>query len=148
MIKRKSIAEKKHDRRERVSAVILIALLLTYIICLFSGCKSPQLPTLPTNVHSRDSIQKEYVHDSIYIDRWHKEYTKGDTVFIHDSIFRDRWKYKHDSIYISKIDTIHNQIIVEKKGSAFLRNSGIALWVLVGLILLAVIIGIILKFAK
>lgn len=39
-------------------------------------------------------------------------------------------------------------VYIEKEGSAFLRNSGIALWVIIGLILLAVIGGIFVKFAK
>jgi hypothetical protein len=88
--------------------------------------------------------------DTIYRDRWHKEYQKGDTVFIHDSI--DRWHkkyiYLHDSINNSRTDTIYQQIQVEKKGSAFLRNSGIALWILIALFVVSVIIGIIIKFAK
>ena len=65
-----------------------------------------------------------------------------------DSIYFYKWRNKHDSIYINNTDTIYQQVVVEKKGSAFLRNSGIALWVLIGLLVVAVIIGIILKFAK
>ena len=134
---------------------ILIHLLLLIIGCMialaFVGCKSV-MPALPTNISNRtsDSVRTELRIDTIYQDRWHKEYQKGDTVFIHDSI--DRWHnkyvYIHDSIDNSRTDTIYQQVQVEKKGSAFLRNSGIALWVIIGLILLAVIAGIFVKFAK
>ena len=134
---------------------ILIHLLLLIIGCMISlafvGCNSVA-PALPTNTSSRtsDSVRTELRIDTIYQDRWHKEYQKGDTVFIHDSI--DRWHnkyvYIHDSIDNSRTDTIYRKIQVEKKGSAFLRNSGIALWVIIGLILLAVIAGIFVKFAK
>lgn len=140
------------NRENPIFIQMVIVLFLGMILLDFVGCKTPQLPTLPTNTHkdSHDSIRTEYVHDSVYIDRWHTQYMKGDTCYIHDSI--DRWHnkyvYIHDSIDNSRTDTIYRQIQVEKKGSAFLRNSGIALWVIIGLILLAVIAGIFVKFAK
>ena len=127
---------------------LLTALWIGCLLLAFAGCKQQQLPILPTNYAQRDSVRIEIQHDSVYIDRCHSIYTKGDTVYIHDSIFRDRWKYKHDSIYFASTDTIYQQVVVEKTGSQFLRNSGIALWVLLGLLLLAVIVGIVLKFAK
>lgn len=123
-------------------------IILLLMLLAMAGCKQQQLPILPTNSAQRDSVRIEIQHDSIYIDRWHSIYTKGDTVYIHDSIFRDRWKFRHDSIYFASTDTIYQQVVVEKQGSQFLRNSGIALWVLLGLLLLAVIVGIVLKFAK
>lgn len=129
--------------------VYLMAAMLVGV--MLTGCKTlPQTPLPSTHDHHGDSVHTEYVHDSIYIDRWHTQYQKGDTVFIHDSIFRDRWHKTniHDSIYISNTDTIYQTVEIEKKGSAFLRNSGIALWVLIGLMVIAVIIGIVLKFAK
>lgn len=127
---------------------------LFYILALvsFVSCKTLPQVVPHTNVSNRDSDNEhtEYVQDSIYIDRIRKEFVKGDTVFIHDSI--DRWRskfvYIHDSIDNSRIDTIYNTVQVEKKGSAFLRNSGIALWVIIALLVVSVIIGIVLKFAK
>lgn len=103
----------------------------------FVGCKTPQLPTLPNSSdRSHDSIRTEYVHDSVYIDRWHKEVQKGDTIYIHDSI--DRWRnkyvYIHDSIDNSRTDTIYQTVEIEKKGSEFLRMSGIAFWILIAAI--------------
>lgn len=134
---------------------ILIHLLPLIVGCMivlaFVGCKSVT-PAVPTNTSNRtsDSVRTELRIDTIYQDRWHKEYQKGDTVYIHDSI--DRWHnkyvYIHDSIDNSRTDTIYQPVEIEKKGSAFLRNSGIALWVIIGLILLAVIGGIFVKFAK
>ena len=140
------------SKNKNIFCDLLILLAFLLVVLFVTGCKT--LPAVPTpsgtHDHQRDSIRTEYVHDSIYIDRWHKEYQKGDTVFIHDSIFRDRWHNRdvHDSVYISMIDTIYQTVQIEKKGSAFLRNSGIALWVLIGLLVLAVITGIVLKFAK
>lgn len=123
-----------------------------FILCIVMfGCKTVQPVVLP-NQHQeqKDSIRTEYKHDSIYIDRWHKEYVKGDTVYIHDSIWRDRWRFKelHDSIYINQSDTIYKAVEVEKPQSTFLRNSGIALWVILALLVAGVVVGIILKIRK
>ena len=138
------------EELDAIKAIIIAAVLI--IFAALVSCKSQQLPTLPTNSHdsSRDSVRTELRIDTIYQDRWHKEIQKGDTVFIHDSI--DRWHaryiYIHDSIDNSRIDTIYQPVEIEKKGSAFLQNSGIALWVLIALVVIAAIVGIIIKFAK
>lgn len=139
------------QRNNPILKYLLLLIIGCMILLAFVGCKGAQLPILPNaSEKTHDSIRTEYVHDSVYIDRWHREITKGDTIYIHDSI--DRWRnkyvYIHDSIDNSRIDTIYKAVEIEKKGSAFLRNSGIALWVIIGLILLAVIGGIFVKFAK
>ena len=119
-------------------------------VCLMGmvGCKCPCAAVPSGGSHNSDSVRTEYIRDSITIDRWHKEYIKGDTVYKVDSVWRDRWRYKRDSIYINSTDTIYTTVTVTEKGNMFLRNSGIALWVLIGLLVVAAIIGIILKFAK
>lgn len=127
--------------------LLAAALFCCLVLCMFS-CKTIQPAPIPTNTHNRDSVRTEYVHDSIYTDRWHTIYTKGDTVYIHDSIYFAKWK--HDSIFVNieHTDTIYQTVQVEKPQSQFLRNSGIALWVLIALLVVAIIIGIVLKFAK
>lgn len=139
---------KKQDKKHGIIAYSLIAVILSFIILCFVGCKCPCSVIPSGGTHNRDSVRTEYVHDSVTIDRWHKEYIKGDTVFIHDSVWRDRWRNKYDSIYINNTDTIYQTIEVEKKGSAFWKGSGIALWCLIGALVIGVIIGIIIKFAK
>ena len=135
----------------RIVEYLLAGVLFACLVLCICSCKTLPAP-VPTNAHhdSHDSVRTEYVHDSIYIDRWHTEKQKGDTVYIHDSIdrWRNRFVYIHDSIDNSRIDTIYQTVQVEKNGSVFLRNSGIALWVLIALLVVAVIIGIVLKFAK
>ena len=130
-----------NNRPEVVHPFRLLALIILIMTVLaFVGCKSPQLPTLPVAVHSNnDSIRKELRIDTIYQDRWHTKYQKGDTVFIHDSI--DRW-------HNSRTDTIYKPVPVEKQYKSFLVNSGVALWVIVTLFVLSVIIGIVIKIAK
>lgn len=136
-----------HDYLNIVSTALLVAVM---VVC-FAGCKA-YYPTTSTT-DKRDSICKVYVHDSIYVDRWRTKELKGDTVYLHDSIIRTLYQkiVQHDSVYINKCDTLYQVREVQaatKAGSTFLRNSGIALWVILSLLLLSVIAGIILKFAK
>lgn len=125
--------------------------ILILVAFLVVSCKTLPTPT-PTNSHdsSHDSIRTEYIHDSITVERLRTIIIKGDTVYIHDSIFKEKYKnvYIHDSIDNSRIDTIYQTVQVEKPYKQFLVNSGIALWVLVVLFIIAVIIGIVIKFAK
>ena len=131
------------------SAKATAGMVLGVCLLAMTGCKTqPCLPIPSSGTHDHDSVRTEYVHDSISVDRWHTILQKGDTVYVRDSIYFYKWRNKHDSIYINNTDTIYEQVVVEKKGNMFLRNSGIALWVLIGLLVVAAIIGIILKFAK
>ena len=126
---------------------ILIALIIAFV-----GCRTQQHPPVLNNAHVRegDSVRTELRIDTIYRDRWHREYMQGDTFVIHDSI--DRWRvrevYIHDSIDNSRIDTIYQTVEVEKQYKAFLVRSGVALWIILALLIVAVIVGIVIKFAK
>ena len=82
--------------------------------CLMTGCKHVEYVTVPVDhtdtliisKHQRDSI---YVHDSTYI----KE--KGDTMLIErwHTQWRDRWRT--DTIYQSKHDSIPYPVEVTKE---------------------------------
>ena len=114
------------------------------------GCKTTQ-PVVPVYHNSESSNNRiEYIHDTLYKERWHDRWYKGDTVYIYDSVFLYKWrdKVRHDSVYVYSSDTISAIVEVEKKGSRFLRNSGIALWIIIIAVAIATLIGIILKFAK
>ena len=120
------------------------------ILLAFVGCNGSKPLASGSSHEKNDSVRTEYRIDTIYRDRVRKEYMRGDTFFIHDSI--DRWKirevYIHDSIDKTRIDTIYRTVEVEKKGSAFWKGSGIAFWILLGILVLGVAIGLIIKFAK
>ena len=55
-----------------------------------------------------------YVHDSTFIDRWHTEYQKGDTIFITNEVTKIVTKLKTDTAYkyiekpvvVSKTETV------------------------------------------
>ena len=123
--------------------------IVVVLFALLVSCRTIQ-PAVGTHTHNEDSVRTEYRIDSFYVDRWHTIWKQGDTVFIHDSI--DRWRTRHDSIwaykYINTTDTIVQTVEVEKQGAAFWKGSGIAFWVLLGMLVLGITIGLIIKFAK
>lgn len=84
-------------------------LLLTLV-----GCKAlKRTVEVPVFVHDTAYLAKE-VHDSTFIDRWHTEYQKGDTIFVTDEvtkivtkIVRDTaYKYVEKPVTISKTETV------------------------------------------
>ena len=105
--------------------------------------------------HSNNQSHMEHTTDSTLIDRMREVITRNDTVFIHDSIYffklRDRYVTDtiHDTLYINNTDTIRLTITneVEKPIAPFVRNSCIALWVIIGVAVLALILWLVRNFA-
>lgn len=113
-----------------------------------AGVKESTSITQNTDITSRfDSISRDHVR---FV--WLTPGERHDTLHILDSIYIDRWRVRTDSILrtdsIVRIDTIVTTVEIEKPYKAFLVKSGIALWIIVSLILLAVVAGIFIKFAK
>ena len=81
-----------------VSTVVqwLIIGVMTLLLAAMCGC-SRKVIQVPVYIRDSTATVKE-VHDSTYIDRWHTEYIKGDTVVIRDSV--DRWHsvFLHDTV--------------------------------------------------
>ena len=119
-----------------VGAILIIALSM-----VVSSCK---VQTIPQS-HENDSIvtKTEYKWDSVYIDRYHTIFQKGDTIYKTDSVFIDRWHKaeKADTVYIDKENTIVQEV---KYITNFYKGSTIALWVLIA----AIIIYLVLRIAK
>ena len=137
-------------KRDNPIFIILLTLIIGCMILLaFVGCKTTQ----PIATHT-DSVRVEIRHDSVYVyqhdsifrDRWRS----GDTVYVTIEKWQTRYKDKfveiHDTIATSRTDTI--AVSIESKGSAFWKGSGIAFWILLGVLVLGVAIGIIIKIAK
>ncbi|MBQ1780444.1 MAG: hypothetical protein II001_03315 [Bacteroidales bacterium] len=102
--------EQKHILRS--FSVFLIIFSLFFLICILLGsCK-----TVKTVVEYRD----HYVHDttqvvdSIYQDRVHYIYTKGDTVFKTDSVFLYKYKYLDRNVVEYVHDSVPYPVEVEK----------------------------------
>lgn len=123
------------------------------------GCASSRPIIGESSNHERDhSNTRSHVEnttDSTLIDRLREVITRNDTVFIHDSIYiyklRDRHVTDtvHDTLYINHTDTIRQTITneVEKPIAPFVRKSCIALWVIIGVAIFALIGWIVWNFA-
>ena len=123
------------------------------------GCASSRPIMSESSNHEREQSTNqshvEHTTDSTLIDRLREVITRNDTVFIHDSIYiyklRDRYVADtiHDTLYINNTDTIRLTITneVEKPIAPFVRNSCIALWVIIGVAILALVGWIWFSFA-
>ena len=113
-------------------------LLLTLV-----GCKAlKQTVEVPVFVHDTAYLAKE-VHDSTFIDRWHTEYQKGDTIYIIDEVTKTVTKIVRDTAYkyVEKPVTISKTETVEvKKPLTWLQKTLMGMGV-VGLMGLMGLIG-------
>ena len=116
------------------------------LICLIglSGCKNWRTITVekPVYIHDTTQMVKE-VHDSTFIDRWHTEYQKGDTIYITDEVTKIVTKIKIDTAYkyVEKPVTISKTETVEvKKPLTWLQKTLMGMGV-VGLMGLIGLIG-------
>ena len=81
------------------------------------GCKTvKETVEVPVYIHDTTQTVRE-LHDSIYIDRWHTEYQKGDTIYITDEVTKIVTKIKIDTAYkyVEKPVTISKTETVEVK---------------------------------
>lgn len=94
----------------------IILCLMTFLIM---SCKTTQ--TIEQSHQAEIVTQIQYVErvDSIYVDRYHTEYMKGDTVYKVDSIFLSKLQYIKDTSVIhdtiTNIKVEHQTSIIEKK---------------------------------
>lgn len=124
-------------RKNAIRFVIALVLLLVMIVAMFGMAGCTITKPIATS-HNRDSarVEKIYVRDSVFIDRWHTILQQGDTIYRHDSIVKNLWHVKevHDTLKIVNNDTITIRETIEKPlsgGSKFLLWSGVAVWVMV-----------------
>lgn len=123
------------------------------------GCASSRPIMSESSNHEREQSTNqshvEHTIDSTLTDRLREVITKNDTVFIRDSIYIYKLRYLHvtdtvhDTLYINNTDTIRLTITneVEKPIAPFVRNSCIALWVIIGVAILALVGWIWFSFA-
>ena len=127
------------DTLKIIGKVLLIwGLVLMIALFCFSSCKS-----VKTVVEYRD----HYVHDttqvvdSVYQDRVHYVYQRGDTVFKTDSVFLYKYKYL-DKVKIEEVhDSIPYPVEVEKivhQRSGYDKFCSWFFWIVVVLSLLVV----------
>lgn len=107
-----------------------LLLLLSMCVALFS-CQTQKVVTMQST-HDSTHVQIEARVDSVWRDRWHIEYTKGDTVFVHDSVFVDRfrWRERVDSVRVC--DTIPVEVPVPTRmRNGYDRFTSWGFWILI-----------------
>ena len=118
-------------------------------LCLMlAGCKAvKQTVEVPVYVHDTTYVAKE-VHDSTFIDRWHTEYQKGDTIFITNEVTKIVTKIKTDTAYkyIEKPVVVSKKETVEvKKPLSWLQKTFV--WIGV-LCFIGIVLWLVWKFRK
>lgn len=121
--------------------VLLLAALFA-MIALFSGCAAQKVVTVPLN-NNRDSVRVETQLrvDSVWRDRWHTEFIKGDTVHVYDSVYVDRWRYinKTDSICVRDTISVPVEVSVPvRERNGYDRFTSWGFWILFLLLVLRV----------
>lgn len=134
------------------SLIGMIVILI--ILVLLTGCKSIQYVPVPEYHHdsiyfTKVQFDSIYQHDSIYV----KEYTKGDTVFFEHIKWYTKYKEKevHDTVYISKTDSISVPYPVEKqltKWEKIKMNAGGAALLVCLISVVTIVVGLILRKRK
>ena len=126
------------DRREpwdHVAAVIGWAAVAVMLLLATASCRT----TRHTATHDTvfiDKVRTEYATriDSVWRDCWHTEYREGDTVYRVDSLVLYRYLFRgdtvtlHDSVYVSRADTV--TVEVRKPMSRFARGQIAGFWLL------------------
>lgn len=124
---------------------LVIILCILGAILLLTSCA-----TTKTIVEYRDRYitQTEVRVDSIYRDRYHTEYMRGDTVFVHDSVWLDRWHYdtRTDSVIVRDSIPYPVEVVREVRvRNAYDRFTARGFWILLAIILLASVIWLLTK---
>lgn len=143
---------------KRFQFIIILSILFGMV-----GCATARPTITNTSNHKQEHTNlqshNEHVVDSTLIDRLREVIVRNDTVYIHDSIYIFKWRDRyvgdtvHDTLYIENTDTIYQTIEVkvpvevDKPIAPFVRNSCIALWVIIGVAILALIGWVAWKFA-
>lgn len=110
-----------------------LIVLLTSATC-FSACHTVRVVE---QVPIHDTVRVTRVtRDSIYIDRWHTEYVKGDTVYVTDEVTKEVTKYVTDTLYrtVEKPVTITRTVEVKKPLTWWQKTQQGGFWVLLAAI--------------
>lgn len=136
-----------------------LVLMMGLVGCLgFVGCRTKE--RVVEVVRTDTLIQVKVDRDSVYVERHDSIVTniQGDTVTIEKWHWRDRWREKerHDTLYVSKHDTVRvKEVVTKQNGEKIgwwqrvrMTVGDFVLWLVV---LFAVVLGIkwvIMKFVR
>ena len=135
----------------------LLHIVFLFVVLVLVGCASTRPTTTNTSSHKQEHTNmqshSETVVDSTLIDRLREVITRNDTVYVKENVYIYKWRDRQvtdtvrDTLYINNTDTITIPVEVEKPIAPFVKKSCIALWVIVGVVILALIGWIVWQFA-
>jgi len=119
-------------------AWIAAAVVLLFLMLFASGCKTIQ-PVVETHeIYVHDTTQ---LVDSIYQDRYHTVYTKGDTIYKIDSVWLYKYKFIERNVDVYVHDSVPYPVELYKEvniRSGYDKFCSCAFWIIVVLLLLRV----------
>ena len=126
------------DDTDRIVIAFAIAMLL-FLGCglLCSSCS----PKVITEIHTQYVHDTTTLHDSIFRDRIHTQYVKGDTIFLKDSVFVYKYKYLDKVKEVIVRDSIPYAVEVEKivkKRSSYDKFCSRFFWITLVAVLLVI----------
>lgn len=135
----------------------LLHIVFLFVVLVLVGCASTRPTITNTSSHEQEHTNmqshSETVVDSTLIDRLREVVTRNDTVYVKEYEYIYKWRDRQvtdtvrDTLYINNTDTITIPVEVEKPTAPFVLKSCIALWVIVGVAILALIGWIVWQFA-
>lgn len=127
----------------------LLHIVFLFVVLVLVGCASTRPTITNTSSHEQEHTNmqshSETVVDSTLIDRLREVVTRNDTVYVKEYEYIYKWRDRQvtdtviDTLYINNTDTITIPVEIEKPIAPFVKKSCIALWVIVGVVILALI---------
>lgn len=115
--------------------------LLTTILLASAICSCRTIQVVP-------EIHKEYIHDtisrvdSVWRDRVHTEYQRGDTIILRDSVYLYQYKTIDKVVEVYRTDSIPYEVEVEKQVRyipGFYKWSTWVCWIIIAGVLIYVV---------
>lgn len=126
---------------KQAAYITINSVLLAILLALLLSACSTQKPLVTKSARDSVRVETQIRIDSVFRDRWHTEYVRGDTLHIIDSVFLDRWHFERKTDSVCVRDTIREPYEVQvpvRKRNAYDRATARGFWILLALLMLRV----------
>lgn len=124
---------------KQAAYIAINSTLLAIMLALLLSACSVQKPLVTKSARDSVRVEKKIRIDSVFRDRWHTEYIKGDTLHIIDSVFLDRWHFERKTDSVCVRDTIREPYEVQvpvRKRNDYDRATARGFWILLAMLAL------------
>lgn len=126
---------------KQAAYIAINSTLLAILLALLLSSCSVQKPLVTKSARDSVRVETQIRIDSVFRDRWHTEYIKGDTLHIIDSVFLDRWHFERKTDSVCVRDTIREPYEVQvpvRKRNDYDRATARGFWILLAMLVLRV----------